>query len=83
MNAKIVRYGNALTVSIPATLVSELSLQDGDCVRMHRVEDGILIELPGFSRLKARLATVPGRESEIGSGRSLGAESLDAHHRSE
>lgn len=77
METKIARYGNSLTVRVPAALARELDLHDGDSVALRRVEEGIIIERPRRSRLEARLATVRERESEVGAGRTVGTESFE------
>jgi AbrB family looped-hinge helix DNA binding protein len=74
---KIARYGNSLTVRIPAGIARELDLRSGDRVTIRLVDDGVMIERPKRSRLAARLATVLEPESEVGAGRALGAESLE------
>ena len=74
---KIARYGNSLTVRLPVGIARELDLRDGDRVTLRTVDAGVMIERPKRSRLAARLATVRERESEAGSGRAVGAESLD------
>ena len=75
MNAKIAKYGNSLTVRLPATLARELDLRDGDEVQLRRIEGGVALERPPRSRLAARLATVKEREPELGTGYALGKES--------
>jgi antitoxin component of MazEF toxin-antitoxin module len=77
METKIARYGNSLTVRLPAALARELDLHDGDRVAVRRVEEGMIIERPRRTRLEARLATVREREGEVGAGRSFGAESIE------
>ncbi|HEY5348323.1 MAG TPA: AbrB/MazE/SpoVT family DNA-binding domain-containing protein [Candidatus Lustribacter sp.] len=74
---KIARYGNSLTVRLPVAIARELDLRDGDRVMLRTLDDGVFIRRPQRSRLAARLATVRERESEIGAGRAVGAESLE------
>ena len=74
METKIARYGNSLTVRLPASLAREMELHDGDRVEVRRVPEGLILERPARSRLAARLATVREREVEVGAGRALGAE---------
>jgi antitoxin component of MazEF toxin-antitoxin module len=74
MEARVAKYGNSLTVRLPASVARELDLRDGDRVTLRRIEDGIALERPARSRLAARLATVKGRESEVGFGRPVGRE---------
>lgn len=73
MNAKIAKYGNSLTVRLPAALARDLDLREGDEVGLRRIKGGVALECPARSRLAARLATVKGREPEIGR-RSMGRE---------
>jgi antitoxin component of MazEF toxin-antitoxin module len=77
MESKIARYGNSLTVRLPVGIARELDLRDGDRVTLRTTNDSVVIERPKRSRLAARLATVRERESEIGAGRALGAESVE------
>jgi len=74
MNAKIAKYGNSLTVRLPATVARELDWREGDEVNLRRIDDGIALERPARSRLAARLATVRKREPEVGAGRAFGRE---------
>jgi antitoxin MazE len=74
MNAKIAKYGNSLTVRLPAAIARELDLRDGDEICLRRIKDGIALERPARSRLEARLATVKEREAELGFGRPVGRE---------
>lgn len=74
---KIARYGNSLTVRLPAAVAREMNVCDGDRVVLRTVEDGVIIERSHQSRLAARLATVHDREGEVGAVRSIGKESLD------
>ena len=74
---KIARYGNSLTVRLPAGIARELDLREGDRVVLRMVEGNVVIEPPKRSRLAARLATVRERELEVGAGRAVGAESLE------
>ncbi len=74
IHTKIARYGNSLTVRLPATLARELDLREGDSLGLRRVENGLLLERPANARLRARLDTVHQSESEAGAGRALGAE---------
>lgn len=74
---KIARYGNSLSVRLPATMVRELNLREGDRVTLRKTDTGMLIEPSRGSRLATRLATVRDRESEVGAGRAVGAESIE------
>ena len=74
---KIARYGNSLTVRLPVGIARELDVRNGDRVVLRTVDAGVLIERPKRTRLAARLATVRERESEVGAGRSVGAESVE------
>lgn len=64
MHAKIAKYGNSLTVRLPASVARELNLREGDEVNLRLVEGGIILECPTRSRLAARLATVKSSETE-------------------
>lgn len=72
--AKIARYGNSLSVRLPAALARDLGLHEGDPVTLRRVGDGVMIERSPQARLRARLATVRTREGEVGAGRAVGVE---------
>ncbi len=74
---KIARYGNSLTVRLPAALARDLDLHEGDRVTLRRIERGIAVEREHGTRLAAWLATVRGPESEVGAGRALGNEVFD------
>lgn len=71
---KIARYGNSLTVRLPAALARDLGFREGDWAQIRRLETGIAIERPGRARLEERLATVREQESERSTGSALGAE---------
>ncbi|MHB8147121.1 MAG: AbrB/MazE/SpoVT family DNA-binding domain-containing protein [Vulcanimicrobiaceae bacterium] len=77
IETKVARYGNSLTVRLPAGIARELDLRDGDRVTLRTLESGVMIERPRRTRLAARLATVAEREAEVGAGRSVGAETID------
>ena len=74
MTAKVAKYGNSLTVRLPAAVARELDLREGDEVKLRRIRGGIALERPKRSRLATRLATVSYRETEISAGKTLGRE---------
>ena len=74
---KIARYGNSLTVRLPAVLARDLGFREGDRVQIRRLETGIAIERPVRARLEERLATVLDREPELSTGLALGAERFE------
>jgi antitoxin MazE len=74
VETKIARYGNSLTVRLPAAIARDLDLREGDRVALRRVEGGLIMERSARARLEARLATVREPEPEAGAGRALGAE---------
>jgi antitoxin component of MazEF toxin-antitoxin module len=74
---KIARYGNSLTVRLPAALARDLDLHEGDRVTVRRIENGVAVERQYGTRLAALLATVREPEAEIGGGRSRGNEVFD------
>ncbi|MBV9233643.1 MAG: AbrB/MazE/SpoVT family DNA-binding domain-containing protein [Candidatus Eremiobacteraeota bacterium] len=74
MNAKVARYGNSLTVRLPAAVARELGICEGDEMSLRRTARGIALERPARSRLELRLATVRGRESETHTGHAFGRE---------
>lgn len=55
---KIARYGNSLTVRLPAALARDLDLREGDVVTLRRIESGLAVERRHGSRLAAWLKTV-------------------------
>ena len=71
---KIARYGNSLTVRLPAAIARDLDLHEGDRVALRRVTGGLVMEWSARTRLEGRLATVREAEAEVGAGRALGAE---------
>lgn len=77
LQAKIARYGNSLTLRLPAALARDLDLHEGDSVALRRVDDGFVLQRSPRARLRARLATVRTREPEIGVGRALGEEDME------
>lgn len=74
---KIARYGNSLTVRLPAALARDVGFREGDRVQIRRMAMGIAIERPLRARLEERLATVRDRETELSSGAAVGAELVD------
>ncbi len=74
---KIARYGNSLTVRLPAVLARDLGFREGDRVQIRRLETGIAIERPVRARLEERLATVHEQDAEISTGPALGAERFE------
>lgn len=60
---KIARYGNSLTVRLPAALARDLDLREGDVVTLRRIESGLAVERRHGSRLAALLQTVKGPPS--------------------
>lgn len=77
LETRIARYGNSLSVRLPATLARDMDLHEGDTVTLRRSKDLLVIERSARARLDARLATVKEREQEIGAGRSRGAENFE------
>ncbi len=72
---KIARYGNSLTVRVPAALARELDFHEGDVVTVRRIDRGIAVERNPRSELDALLATVHESEAEEwGTGSALGNE---------
>jgi len=77
VHTKIARYGNSLTVRLPATLARDLDFREGDRVVLKRVDRGLVLERPRGSRLEAWLKTVESQEGEAGAGAAVGAEVED------
>jgi antitoxin component of MazEF toxin-antitoxin module len=77
IETKIARYGNSLTVRLPAALARDLDLHEGDRVALRRTAGGLIVEPTARTRLEARLATVRGTEDEVGAGRTVGAEAIE------
>ena len=75
--SKVAKYGNSLTVRLPADVARALDFRDGDRVTLRTVETGVVIERSKQSRLAARLATVHEREAELGAGRAVGVEVIE------
>jgi len=74
---KIARYGNSLSIRLPAGLARDMDMHEGDRVTIRRVDHTLLIERTPRSRLEARLATVREPESEVGAGRTMGVEVVE------
>jgi antitoxin component of MazEF toxin-antitoxin module len=75
---KIARYGNSLTVRLPAGLARDLDLREGDVVTLRRIDSGVAIERRHGSRLDAWLDTVTGApEGEWDTGPAVGREVLE------
>jgi antitoxin component of MazEF toxin-antitoxin module len=77
IETKISRYGNSLTVRLPAALARELDLHEGDRVTLRRIDHGVAVERKHGTRLAALLATVREPEPEIASGPPVGNEVFD------
>jgi antitoxin component of MazEF toxin-antitoxin module len=77
LETRIARYGNSLSVRLPAALARDMDLREGDRVTLRRAGDSLVIERSLYARLQARLATVREREREVGAGRSVGAENAE------
>jgi antitoxin component of MazEF toxin-antitoxin module len=75
--SKIARYGNSLTVRLPAALARDLDLHEGDRVTLRRIDYGVAVERRHGTRLAAWLATVREPEAEIGVGSPRGNEMFD------
>lgn len=71
---KIARYGNSLTVRLPAALARDLGLHEGDRVTLRRIEGGVAVERRHGARLADWLKTVHETELELGNGAPVGAE---------
>ncbi len=74
---KIARYGNSLTVRLPAALARDLDLHEGDRVTLRRIDHGVAVERQHGTRLAAWLTTVREPEAEIGGGAPVGNEMFD------
>jgi antitoxin component of MazEF toxin-antitoxin module len=75
---KIARYGNSLTVRLPAALARDLDLREGDVVTLRRIESGLALERPHGSRLAAWLRTVTDPPAgEWDAGPDLGNERVE------
>jgi antitoxin component of MazEF toxin-antitoxin module len=76
---KIARYGNSLTVRLPAALARDLDLREGDVVTLRRIDGGVAVERRPGARLAAMLATVTGaQEGEWDTGPDVGREIFDS-----
>lgn len=77
LEAKVARYGNSLTVRLPAALARELELSEGDSVSIERVDHGLLLTRNPLGRLQKRLSTVRELEADVGTGEAVGAERFE------
>jgi antitoxin component of MazEF toxin-antitoxin module len=78
LETKIARYGNSLTVRLPAALARDLDLREGDVVTLRRIEGGVAVERRNGSRLSALLDTVKGPpEGEWDTGPAVGREIVE------
>lgn len=72
---KIARYGNSLTVRLPAGLARDLDLHEGDVVTLRRIEGGVAVERRHGSRLDEMLKSVTSPpEGEWDTGFAVGNE---------
>lgn len=74
---KIARYGNSLSVRLPAAIARDLGLHEGDRVTLRRIERGVAVERAPGGRLAEWLATVREAEPEIRTGPAVGAEAIE------
>jgi antitoxin component of MazEF toxin-antitoxin module len=75
---KIARYGNSLTVRLPAALARDLDLREGDVVTLRRIDGGLAVERPHGARLAAWLQTVKDPVSgEWDTGADVGNERVE------
>jgi antitoxin MazE len=74
---KITRYGNSLAVRLPAALVKDLGMREGDNVMIRRSGSRLLIERATLGSLDEMLATVQAPEAELGAGVAIGAEDFE------
>jgi len=74
---KIARYGNSLTVRLPAAWARDLDLHEGDHVTLRRIDRGIAVERRHGTRLAEWLATVREPETEVGGRMPVGREVID------
>ena len=74
---KIARYGNSLSVRLPAALARDLDLREGDVVTLRRIEGGVAVERRHGSRLAAWLETVKEPAGEWDTGPAVGREVLE------
>lgn len=77
LESKIARYGNSLTVRLPAGLARELDLHEGDPVTLRRIDGGVAVQRKHRTRLAAWLATVTEPEDEVPTRSTVGAEAID------
>ena len=77
LETKIARYGNSLSVRLPAALARDLDLHEGDAVTLRRTARGLAVERRHGSKLAAWLATVKEPEGEVATGAPVGREVLD------
>lgn len=77
VSTKIARYGNSLTIRLPAALARDLELREGDRMTLRREGAALVLERAYRPSLEEMLATVGGPEPEVGAGASVGAEALD------
>jgi antitoxin MazE len=50
---QVARWGNSLAVRLPASLVRELSIKEGDHVDLHRLDDGKIAIITARQRRQA------------------------------
>lgn len=77
IESKIARYGNSLTVRLPAAFARELELREGDPVQLRRTKSGMTVERVPERRLTVWLKTVREPEPELGAGRAIGREAIE------
>lgn len=77
MQSKIARYGNSLTVRLPAALARDLEFREGDRVTLRRTEHGMTVERLPERRFTAWLETVHETEPEFGARTPIGREIVE------
>ena len=77
MKTRIARYGNSLTVRLPAALARELDFREGDAVAVAGNGKEIVVRKLENARLDAMLSTVKAPERELLTGAAVGAEVLE------
>jgi antitoxin MazE len=50
---QVAKWGNSLAVRLPASLVRELSIKEGDEVELHRLDDGKIAIITARQRREA------------------------------
>ena len=74
METRIAKVDNDLAIRLPADMVRDLGLQEGERITVRRIGSRISVERAGVPSLDDLLRTVKEPEAELDSGPPIGRE---------